>query len=91
VGIQVGELAPEVAEASQFDLAGPVVDDRLLVERELAQHRLGIGQALAVVGVRGDHREQAEQTGKDQGREEKQGDRDENALGSASSAGAPRR
>ena len=42
------ELALQVAEAGQLDLAGPVVDDRLLLEVDVRERRdLGSGSPAA--------------------------------------------
>ena len=49
--VERDELALEVAEAGQLDLAGPVVDDRLLLEVDVGQRRDRVGQALGVVVV----------------------------------------
>ena len=50
------ELALEVAETGQLDLAGPVVDDRLLLEGDVGEGRDRIRQAggVVVVGAHGD-------------------------------------
>ncbi len=51
-------------EAGQLDLARGVVDDGLLVERQPGELRLGIRQALAVIGIGadgGDHSDEADQ------------------------------
>ena len=51
------QFALEVAEASEFDLAGPVVDDRLLLERDVRERGHGVGQPGGVLVVRGSHEE----------------------------------
>ena len=57
--VEGDELALEVAEARQLDLAGPVVDDRLLLERDVRQRRDGVGQTLGVVVVRAHRHDRA--------------------------------
>ena len=52
------ELALEVAEPGELDLAGPVVDDRLLLEIDVGERVGGVGEAggVVVVGAHGkDH------------------------------------
>ena len=51
---KVDELALELAEPGQLDLAGPVVDDRLLLELDVRRARRGVGQARGVVVVGAD-------------------------------------
>ena len=47
ISVEGDDLALEVAEARQLDLAGPVVDDRLLLEVDVRQrgHRVRAGPA----------------------------------------------
>ena len=56
--VEGDELALQVAESGELDLAGPVVDDRLLLELDVRERRDGVGQAgrVLVVGADGDER-----------------------------------
>src|SRR6185503_9494360 len=79
------DLSTKAAEAGQLDLAGAVVDDRLLLEREAFQRGAGIGQTLRVEVVRG-HGEQrpcARQHDGDEHEDDRDGDEDAADDGSA--------
>ena len=56
--VERDELALQVAEAGQLDLAGPVVDDRLLLEVDVVERFDGVGQTggVVVVGAHGKDR-----------------------------------
>ena len=70
--VERDQLALEVAEARQLDLAGPVVDDRLLLELDVGELLDGVGQAGRVVVVGADGHQRAgpgdEAGGQDEGR-----------------------
>ena len=85
------ELAAQVAEPGALDLAGPVVDDRLLVEGEVREQGPGIVEATAVVGVRGHRAEGDDGAGEDQKAEEEEREDERRATDRGSSPGAPRR
>ena len=55
--VEGDQLALEVAEAGELDLAGPVVDDRLLLERDVRERGRRVGETRGVLVVRG-HREE---------------------------------
>ena len=68
------DLALQVAEAGQLDLAGPVVDDRLLGELDGLQARRGVRQARRVVVVGADREDEPD--ARDDERPDEQGDDD---------------
>ncbi len=70
------DLTLEFAEAGELDLAGPVVEDRLLLVREVREGGLRIRQALRVVVVRA-HGEDEARAGGQQGDEEEDEQDDE--------------
>ena len=55
--VEGDELALQVTEAGQLDLAGPVVDDRLLLELDVREGGDRVGQTgrVVVVGAHGQH------------------------------------
>ena len=52
--VEGDELALQVAEARELDLAGPVVEDRLLLEVDVGERGLRVGQPFGVVVVGAD-------------------------------------
>ena len=73
------ELALEVAEAGQLDLAGPVVDDRLLLEGDVGQGLDRIREAGGVVVV-GPHGDDGAGPGQEATREDEHHEDDEKDL-----------
>ena len=68
--VECDELALQVAEARQLDLAGPVVDDRLLFERDVGERRDRVGETLRVIVVGAHGHDRAAGDEKAAGREE---------------------
>ena len=64
------ERALLLAEPRQLHLAGRVVDDRLLVELDVVEQRLGVGETLAVDGVAADGHDKADEPDQKEGPEE---------------------
>src|SRR5829696_3994007 len=87
--VEGDDLALELAEARQLDLAGPVGDERLLVERQIAQRVARVGQALAVVVVRGGNANHPRQADEDEDQEKNDRDRDGDSLDGRGAAGPP--
>ena len=86
------DLAAERAEPGELDLARPVVDDRGLLEVELVEDLLGIGQAGGVLVVHAHGKDDANEPGEERQGDEDDGDRDEDAADrfrSTRSLGAP--
>ncbi len=84
--VERDDLAAERSEASQLHLAGPVVDDRLLLEVDVREGGLGVREPLRVVVVRGD-REQGSSSCREQAEEQQDdGDGDEDAASPTSAA-----
>ena len=77
--VEGDELALEVAEPRQLDLAGPVVDDRLLLEVDVRERRDGVGQARRVVVV-GAHGHERTRPGDQAGRQDEHHEDDEEDL-----------
>ena len=83
------DLTPERAEPGELDLAGPVVDDRLLLEAEVLEGGAGVGQSLRIEVVRG-HGEQRAST-RQQDRDQQEDDRDGDEGGADDGSAAPGR
>src|SRR5439155_26735941 len=73
------ELALELAEPGQLDLAAAIGDPSLLVELEVGERVLGVGQALAVVVVGRSDRDETRQADQDEDRQDQEGDRDDDS------------
>ena len=74
------QLALELAQLGQHDLAGAVDDRRLLVEAQVAQGVLGVGQALAVEVVGGGDRDHPGHADQREDGQEEDGDRDQDSA-----------
>ena len=86
---ELDELSAEHAEAGQLDRACPVVNDRRLLEGDSLKALDGIRQALAVVGVGADDRDEANPAEDEEAREQEEGDGERRASGGATSTSAP--
>ena len=86
------DLAAERAEPGELDLAGAVVDDRGLLEVELVEDLLGIGQARGVLVVHAHGKHHAHEPGEERQGDDDDGDRNEDPADrfrSTRSLGAP--
>jgi hypothetical protein len=91
--VERDDLALQGAEAGQLDLPGAVVDDRRLVEIEIREDRLGVGQALGVLVVHADGEDSAHEAGREGEGHEDEGNGDGDAPDrsrATPSLGAPR-
>ena len=87
----VDELAAEDAEPGELHRAGPVVDDRGLLEAESRRARSpGSVQVAAVVGVGADRADEAHPAEDEEAREQEERDGERRAAGGATSTSAPR-
>ena len=83
--LELHQLALEIAEAGQLDLAGPVVDDRLLLELDVVEGRGGQRESGRIVVVRADDGDEADERHEERAQEHGGNDRAENGrdVGSA--------
>ncbi len=77
--VEGDEFALQVAEPCQLDLAGPVVEDRLLLEIDVGQRRDRVRQPLGVVVV-GAHGDDRTGTGQGPGGQHEDDEEDEEDL-----------
>ena len=85
--VEGDDVAPLAGERCELDLAGPVVDTRLLGQVEVVEDLLGVGEALAVVREGAHGPGEADEAGDEEGGEEEERDGDRDAGDGASSVG----
>jgi len=83
------QRAVQLAERRELDLAGSVIDDGRLVEREVVEGGQRIGQIPAVVGIGADRADESNATQDEEAGEEQQRDGESDATPGATSTSAP--